>query len=91
MGYYSLVDKHPGPYPATMDSGREMYEADHITPLIDAQPRDDDPYWPWRQANLQILCPDCHKAKTAREATQRARRRERYKAPWLQMPGLEAA
>lgn len=45
---------------------------DHVIPLCLALPHAEDPYWPWRAGNLQWLCPDCHKAKTAAEAGQRA-------------------
>lgn len=39
-------------------------QLDHITPLIDGGSDDDE--------NLQGLCDDCHKAKTADEASRRA-------------------
>jgi hypothetical protein len=43
------------------------WHLDHIVPLIDGGAHD--------ESNMQTLCVDCHKAKTAREATERARRR----------------
>lgn len=42
-------------------------QVDHIHPLIDGGS--------FHPSNLQLLCPDHHKAKTAREATLRARGR----------------
>lgn len=42
---------------------------DHIVPLADGGSAD--------ESNLQMLCPDCHKAKTAAEATVRAERRRK--------------
>lgn len=44
---------------------------DHIVPLADGGTATEE--------NLQLLCPDCHKEKTAREATERARRRREAK------------
>jgi len=55
----------------------EEWEDDHIIPLVDALPHADDPLWAWRLGNRQALCPDCHRAKTAREAARRARWRRR--------------
>lgn len=43
------------------------WQADHIVPLIDGGSFD--------LANLQTLCTPCHKAKTAREAGERAARK----------------
>lgn len=45
------------------------WELDHRIPLIDGGSKD--------LQNLQTLCVPCHKAKTAREAGERARRRSR--------------
>ena len=74
---------------------REVWNDDHIIPLIDALPHADDPWWQWRLSNRQALCPACHRAKTAREATMRAGWRRRYqetKEQGLQMAlPLEAA
>ncbi len=47
------------------------WHADHIVPLIDGGARTLD--------NLQTLCAPCHKAKTKREATERAGRRRAAK------------
>lgn len=44
---------------------------DHITPLADGGTADED--------NLQLICPDCHRDKTAAEATARAARRRLLK------------
>lgn len=44
------------------------WEADHVVPLIDGGSFGLD--------NLQTLCVDCHKAKTAKEAAERAVRRK---------------
>lgn len=54
-------------------------EHDHIMPLIDALPLADNPLWPWLLGNLQSLCPDCHRAKTKRENSQRAKWRRRWR------------
>lgn len=43
------------------------WDADHIDPLIDGGS--------FELSNLQTLCGPCHKAKTAREAGERAHRR----------------
>lgn len=45
---------------------------DHRIPLADGGSLD--------AYNLQLLCPDCHTAKTSREATERAARRRTLKA-----------
>lgn len=42
---------------------------DHVVPLADEGSQD--------ISNLQLLCPDCHKAKTAVEATARAQQRRK--------------
>jgi 5-methylcytosine-specific restriction endonuclease McrA len=63
---------------STIHSGlgwRSRAHLDHIIPLADCPHDPQDPYAAWRESNLQILCEDCHKAKTAREATERAERR----------------
>lgn len=44
-------------------------EVDHITPISEGG-------HPFDPANLQTLCSDCHKEKTAREASERAERRK---------------
>lgn len=44
------------------------WQHDHIRPLVDAN--GDLQFW--RLANIQTLCTACHKAKTAREARERA-------------------
>ena len=51
--------------------GKNGWQMDHITPLIEAN--GDLEYW--RLPNLQTLCKVCHKAKTSSEATERAVRR----------------
>lgn len=54
--------------------GRDDWDADHIRPLWSA-PRDmtlaDRDQW-FGLPNLQTLCQPCHKAKSAREAAERA-------------------
>lgn len=52
--------------------GVNGWQMDHIVPLIEAQ--GDIIYW--RLPNLQTLCKPCHKEKTGREATERARLRK---------------
>ena len=52
---------------ATRGKTYAWLHVDHITPLADGGPND--------ESNLQLLCPTCHKAKTAAEATARAQRR----------------
>lgn len=54
----------------------DVVEVDHIIPLAEALPHVDDPWWQWRPANLQALCPSCHAAKTAAQAARWARWRE---------------
>lgn len=41
------------------------YEADHIVPLELVLPHGDDAWWPWRISNIQMLCGECHRRKTA--------------------------
>lgn len=48
------------------------WEADHIVPLWSVDRDAPDAFRFWTLANLQTLCLPCHKAKTAREAAQRA-------------------
>lgn len=54
---------------------RVVLEVDHVRPLWSL---DDDERtelrW-WLPFNLQALCTECHRAKTAAEAAERARRR----------------
>lgn len=57
------------------DKGTTKWHMDHIVPLIEAQ--GDIKYW--RLPNLQTLCTDCHKIKTALEAAQRAAKRREEK------------
>lgn len=52
-------------------------EVDHIQPVTDGG-------HPFDPANLWTLCEDCHKEKTAREATERAEARE------MERPDIEA-
>lgn len=54
-------------------NGREWH-VDHIVPLVDFDHREDDPLAAWRMSNLQLLCLECHKAKTAREARARTQK-----------------
>jgi hypothetical protein len=48
---------------------RKGWHLDHIVPLVDGGAFD--------LSNMQTLCPDCHRQKTAQEATQRAKSRQR--------------
>lgn len=50
-------------------------EVDHIVPLVDADEHGLDPLGRFGLENLQLLCVPHHKAKTAREAGERAARR----------------
>lgn len=52
---------------ASASHWRESPQVDHVVPVIDGGERS--------LGNLQFLCPPCHRAKTAREATVRAARR----------------
>ena len=55
------------------------WDADHIRPLWSTPQEvslEDRDAW-WGLANLQTLCWDCHKAKSRREANERAARRSR--------------
>lgn len=66
----------------------KRYHLDHIIPLADFPHDPQDPYAAWREPNLQILCEDCHKAKTAQEATRRAERRRDQQAEDLPLMKL---
>lgn len=56
-------------------------EVDHRTPLWEvAGLPDEERRWYFGPANLWLLCPKCHKAKTAREAVRRAHERRMAKA-----------
>ena len=58
-----------------LDIQTAKWHLDHIIPLCDFPHDPQNPYAPWRESNLQILCEDCHKAKTAREAGARAKKK----------------
>jgi hypothetical protein len=61
-------------------------EVDHRVPLWEvADLPDAERRWYFGPGNLWLLCPRCHKVKTAREATQRARER-RLAADQLALP-----
>ena len=47
---------------------KRLAHCDHIVPLIDGGEN--------RESNLQMICTDCHKAKTGAEATARAKSRD---------------
>lgn len=51
--------------------GVNGWDLDHKIPLIEG----DGSLSFWQMPNLQTLCKDCHKAKTGREATERAAKR----------------
>lgn len=55
-------------YGDPMRIGGKRLEVDHITPISEGA-------HPFDPANLQTLCEDCHKDKTAREAGERAESR----------------
>jgi 5-methylcytosine-specific restriction endonuclease McrA len=61
-------------------------EVDHKTPLwkVAGLP-DDERRWYFGPENLWLLCPRCHKAKTKREAAERAAQR-RFAAAQLPLP-----
>jgi 5-methylcytosine-specific restriction endonuclease McrA len=59
--------RYAGPYCRAVWSERHAWELDHVVPLADGGTHE--------LANLQTLCRPCHRAKTAREAGERARRR----------------
>lgn len=55
---------------------REGWEVDHVTPLWRVRHLPDDERRPYHgPTNLQLLCTQHHKEKTAREAGERARER----------------
>ena len=47
---------------------RHAWELDHVVPLADGGPHE--------LADMQTLCRPCHRAKTARGATERTQRRK---------------
>lgn len=49
------------------------WQADHITPLIEADPND---MFFWTLGNLRVLCNTCHKSETAALAARRAGERK---------------
>jgi 5-methylcytosine-specific restriction endonuclease McrA len=59
--------RHAGPYCRAVWTERHAWELDHIVPLADGGGHE--------LGNMQTLCRPCHRAKTAREAAERARRR----------------
>lgn len=64
---------------------KAKFHLDHIIPLADYPHDPQDPYAAWRESNLQILCEDCHKAKTAREATKRAKKKRTAERPLMEI------
>jgi len=46
--------------------------ADHVVPLWSVDRNAENAFRYWTLENLQTLCESCHKAKTAREAAERA-------------------
>jgi len=55
--------------------GSDVWHLDHIQPLIESKGNIEF----WKMGNLQTLCQTCHKAKTSREATERAAARKAAK------------
>ena len=57
---------------------KRRWHLDHINPLYEQKDvKDEDiDYSYWMPDNLQILCIDCHKEKTSKEATNRAEYRK---------------
>lgn len=71
------------------------FHLDHIRPLCEwpqvEAPTSPDQYpqvyAAWLPDNLQVLCEDCHKAKTAQEATGRATARHKQaRTGWERLP-----
>jgi 5-methylcytosine-specific restriction endonuclease McrA len=60
--------RYAGPYCRAVWVERHGWELDHIVPLVDGGTHE--------LANMQTLCRLCHRAKTVREAMERARRRK---------------
>lgn len=69
-----LVCEGPDPMDGTDD---HSWEADHEIPLEDGGPHHAD--------NLRCRCVLCHRAKTAREATERAARRRAHRSTQPQL------
>lgn len=63
--------------PTKLKSVRDSWDVDHRVPLIEA--KGDIRYW--KLENLDTLCLECHAAKTAQEATERAARKRAAKKP----------
>ena len=57
------------------------WEADHTVPLWKVDRSAPDAFRYWTLANLQTLCEACHKAKTKREAAERAQIRRVSQPP----------
>jgi hypothetical protein len=57
--------------------GTDVWHLDHIHPLVENRGVGDIEFW--KMGNLQTLCQTCHKAKTSREATERAAARKAAK------------
>lgn len=71
----AFIAKRDGRKCATCAASRgrtfAWFHLDHRLPLADGGTATED--------NLQLLCPDCHKIKTGREAGERAKRRREAK------------
>lgn len=65
-------------YPGCWECGALTYrvDVDHVRPLWSLTDQERTELRWWLPFNLQLLCHDCHKAKTKREAAQRAGRGE---------------
>lgn len=63
-------------------------EVDHIKPLWSLEPHERRELKWWLPFNLQLLCDECHKAKTKREAAVRAALRRGQAGDPLDQPAL---
>lgn len=65
------------------DTKGHSREIDHIVPLWSVDRKAEGALRFWGPVNLQVLCVPCHKAKSAREAAERAAIKRQRKAPDL--------
>lgn len=60
--------KQPGLWPKQDDNFRDLFECDHIIPVIEGGS--------WELENLRTLCRQCHKAETAKLRKRLAQKRK---------------